>query len=384
MHVVMVSKALVVGTYQRKAEEIARRGVRLTVLVPPSWRDRRGEQAATAQFTEGYTYRTLPIVANGNFHLHFYPTLGRELARLQPDLLHMDEEPYNLATYLALGAAQRQGIPALFFTWQNLLRRYPPPFRWWEQANYRRARHALAGNAAAAAVLREKGYGGPLTVLPQFGVDPALFAPGDESQDGMLPAATAPAMEQPLRIGYAGGLVAEKGVELLLEACAGLAVPWRLTLVGEGEARAALMAQAGRLGVDERVTFLPRLASQAMPAFYHDLDVLVLPSRTQSNWMEQFGRVLIEAMACGVAVVGSDSGEIPNVIGEAGVIFPEGERDALRASLHELAQDTARRAALAAAGRARVLAKFTMAQVAAATVDVYAAVLASSASQTVA
>ena len=365
MHVVMVSKALVVGAYQRKAEEIARLGVRLTVLVPPSWRDRRGRQTATAQFVDGYTYRMLPIVANGSFHLHFYPTLGRELARLRPDLLHMDEEPYNLATYLALAAAQRQGIPSLFFTWQNLMRSYPPPFRWWEQANYRRARHALAGNAAAASVLRAKGYRGPLTILPQFGVDPALFAPCDEAHGGEAQ------HEGVLRVGYAGGLVPEKGLDLLVDACAGLDVPWRLTLAGEGEARGALIEQAARLGVGERVHILPRVASHTMPAFYHDLDVLVLPSRTRPNWMEQFGRVLIEAMACGVAVVGSDSGEIPNVIGDAGLIFAEGDVAALRGYLHELAHDPARRAALGAAGRARVLAHFTMGQIAAATVAVY-------------
>jgi len=80
MHVVMVSKALVTGAYQRKAEEIARRGIQLTVLVPPSWRDRRGRQVATALHTEGYTFRTIPLWLNGNFHLHFYPTLARELA----------------------------------------------------------------------------------------------------------------------------------------------------------------------------------------------------------------------------------------------------------------------------------------------------------------
>src|SRR5688572_25263334 len=154
MHVVMVSKALVVGAYQRKAEEIAARGVKLTVLIPPSWRDRRGRQVAAALHTEGYTLRTIPLWLNGNFHLHFYPTLARELARLRPDVLHMDEEAYNLATYLALGTAERLGISALFFTWQNLLRNYPPPFAWWEGANYGRAGHALAGSQDAATVLR--------------------------------------------------------------------------------------------------------------------------------------------------------------------------------------------------------------------------------------
>ena len=357
----MVSKALVVGAYQRKAEEIARRGVKLTVLVPPSWRDRRGRQVAVAHHTEGYTLRTIPLWLNGNFHLHRYPTLARELAHLRPDVLHMDEEPYNLATYLALGSAQRLGIPALFFTWQNLLRTYPPPFVWWERANYRRAGHALAGNQDAAAVLRNKGYHGPLTVLPQFGVDPAIFVPASASR----------AAGAPLRIGYAGGLLPEKGLDLLLHACAKLQGAWQLTLVGEGESRAALVALAANLGVGDRVRFEARLESHAMPVFYQNLDLFVLPSRTLPTWKEQFGRVLIEAMSCAVPVVGSTSGEIPNVMGEAGLCFPEGDVDALAGHLQQLLAAPELRAKLGQLGRARVMAHYTMQQIATQTVEVY-------------
>lgn len=357
----MVSKALVTSAYQRKAEEIARRGVKLTVLIPPSWRDRRGRQVATAHHTEGYTLRTIPLWLNGNFHLHLYPTLARELAQLQPDVLHMDEEPYNLATYLALGAAQRLGIPALFFTWQNLARNYPPPFAWWEKANYRRAGYALAGNQDAATVLQNKGYHGPLTVLPQFGVDPAIFHP----------ASAARAADAPLRIGYAGGLLPEKGLDLLLRACAALHGAWRLTFVGDGESRADLVALAAELGITDRVRFEPRLASHAMTTFYHAIDVFVLPSRTLPTWKEQFGRVLIEAMSCAVPVVGSNSGEIPNVMGEAGLCFAEGDADALRGQLQRLLDDPGLYAHLGQTGRARVLAHYTMQQIATQTVDVY-------------
>jgi glycosyltransferase involved in cell wall biosynthesis len=99
--------------------------------------------------------------------------------------------------------------------------------------------------------------------------------------------------------------------------------------------------------------------------------VLVVPSRTRPNWKEQFGRVLVEAMACGVVVVGSDSGEIPHVVGEAGLIFPEGDVAALRERLVRLSGDAQLRAELAQSGRQRVLAKYTQAQVAAATFQVY-------------
>ena len=361
MRVLIVSKALVVGAYQRKAEEIAALGVDLTVLTPPSWCDRRGAQALESVHTRGYTLRSIPIRFNGAFHWHYYPTLGAEIRQLAPDLLHMDEEPYNLATWLALRAAQRAHIPAIFFTWQNLLRRYPPPFSWFERSGYGIAPAAIAGNQDAAAVLRRKGYAGEITVIPQFGVDPLLFAPA-ETHDHTT---------RPLHIGYAGGLLPEKGIDDLLRACALLRGAWRLTLAGAGSDQARLQQIATHLAIADRVVFAGRVASTEMPAFDRALDVLVLPSRTTPGWKEQFGRVLIEAMACETAVIGSDSGEIPQVIGDAGLIFPEGDHGALAAHLQHLLDAPDERARLGAAGRRRVLERFTMAQVAAQTVALY-------------
>jgi glycosyltransferase involved in cell wall biosynthesis len=113
-----------------------------------------------------------------------------------------------------------------------------------------------------------------------------------------------------------------------------------------------------------------------MPAFYQVLDVLVLPSRTRPNWQEQFGRVLIEAMACAVAVVGSDCGEIPAVIGDAGLTFKEGDASALQTQLQFLLDHPAERLRLAQAGRQRVLAHYTMTSIAQRTVTVYKRLLA--------
>ena len=90
-----------------------------------------------------------------------------------------------------------------------------------------------------------------------------------------------------------------------------------------------------------------------MPAYLGQLDVLAVPSRTLPNWKEQFGRVLIEAMACEVAVVGSDSGEIPNVIGSAGLVFPEDDEAALRHHLLTLQKDEEMTRQLGRTGRQR-------------------------------
>lgn len=359
MRVLMLSKACIVGIYQRKLEEIARLGVDLLALVPSSWKDERGETRLERAFTAGYRLEAIPIRLNGNFHLHHYPTLAGWIDRFQPDIVHIDEEPYNLATWQALWSARRAGAKTLFFSWQNLCRAYPPPFNWGESWVLRHADHALMGTESAAQVSRAKGYAGPLAVVPQFGVDPDLFEPAPQRE------------ERPFTIGYVGRLVEEKGVHLLLEAAARLDHDWRLRIIGSGPERAALGALAERLGIAYRIAWVDWAASTEMPAHYHRLDALAIPSLTRPNWKEQFGRVITEALASGVPVVGSDSGAIPDILGDAGLIVPEGDVSALAGALTRLHRDPALRSDLAARGRSRVLQYFTHAQIAAATVAVY-------------
>src|SRR5207248_7375754 len=119
-------------------------------------------------------------------------------------------------------------------------------------------------------------------------------------------------------IGFGGRLLARRGRWVLLEGLARLDGAWERCIVGTGEARAAAEALAARLGIAQRVVFMGQQPSTAMPAIMRRFDVLVGPSLTTPRWKEQFGRMLVEAMACGVPVIGSDSGEIPNVIGDAG------------------------------------------------------------------
>jgi glycosyltransferase involved in cell wall biosynthesis len=355
----MLSKACIVGIYQRKLEHIARLGVELLVLVPPSWKDERGETKLERAYTNGYRLEVLPIALNGNFHLHWYPGLSAKIRDFHPDIVHIDEEPYNLAAWQALVHARRNGAKSLFFSWQNIVRQYPPPFSWGEGWVLKAVDYALAGTESAESVWREKGYKGRMAVVPQFGVDPDLFRPNRSTP------------QRPFTIGYIGRLVEEKGIHLLLEAAAGLKGDWRLRLVGGGPKKDRLHAQAVQLNIAERIEWIEWVASTEMPAQYHQIDVLVVPSLTRPNWKEQFGRVLIEAMVSGVPVIGSDSGAIPDVIGDAGLITPEGSIEALAEALCKLQQDMALRTTLAERGRTHVIAHFTHAQVAADTVRVY-------------
>jgi glycosyltransferase involved in cell wall biosynthesis len=364
----MVSKACIVGPYQRKLEELAALpGVDLTVVVPPYWREAGQTIRLDREHTSGYELVVEPMALNGHFHLHFYPSLARQFRRVRPDVCHIDEEPYNLATFHALRLAQRTGARSLFFTWQNLARRYPPPWSWVESYVLERADYAIAGNREALGVLVQKGYSGPSAVIPQFGVDPEIYRPL-ATVDGI---SSSPGF----RVGYAGRLVEQKGVHLLLRALAELGGEWSLSVLGEGPKRVALVTLAEELGISKRVEFRKPIPSTQMPEFLNQLDVLVLPSVTRPNWKEQFGRVLVEAMACGTPVVGSDSGEIPHVIGGAGMTFPEGDVCELTRSLFRLRGDKRLRQDLAEEGRRRVLERFTQARVAAETYRVYREIL---------
>lgn len=370
----MLSKACLVGAYQRKLELIAAQpGVELTVAVPPAWRDERGWVRLERAYVRGYELVIQPLRFNGSFHLHHYPHFGRLLERVRPDLVHLDEEPYNLATWHAQRLALRHGARTLFFSWQNLLRRYPWPFSALERQVLRRAAGGIAGNHEAVGVWRAKGFTGPLPVIPQFGVDPELFAPDPQARPANG--------SRPFVVGYAGRLVPEKGVDLLLRAAAQLPDSVHVRLIGAGPEQPRLERLGAQLGLDQRLSVQPLVPSLEMPRLLRDLDCLVLPSRSRRNWKEQFGRVLIEAMACGVPVVGSTCGEVPNVIGAAGLVFPEDEAAALAAHLRALCDDAALRARLARQGRERVLEKYTQQQVAEATVKFYHEVMAQSTAQ---
>jgi glycosyltransferase involved in cell wall biosynthesis len=347
--VVLLSKALVNDAYRRKCDELASfPDLDLTVIVPPSWRE-IGAWETRLERSEGAGYRLVvtPIAFNGHHHVHLYPRLGRVLKRLRPDVFHVDEEPFNLATFHAMWLGRRSGAKLAFWAAATIDRRLPPPFSLFQRATFAWSARAFAGTCAAEAVLRARGYAKSIDVIPQLGVDPDLFHPAEGN------------LAKPFTIGYLGRLVEAKGVHVLLRAAARLRGDWRVSIVGKGDDRRRLEALTEAEGLAERVDFVPPVVPTRVPDILRTFHVLAVPSLTTTTWKEQFGRVIIEAMACRVPVVGSDSGEIPHVIGDAGIIVPEGDIGALAAAIQRLMDDPHERDRLGGAGRRHVLERYT-------------------------
>jgi glycosyltransferase involved in cell wall biosynthesis len=139
-----------------------------------------------------------------------------------------------------------------------------------------------------------------------------------------------------------------------------------MVFIGTGPYLDSLRKPVHRLGIEDRVHFLGYVPHSEIPKYLSHLDIVVLPSETQPNWKEQFGRVLVESMACGTAVLGSDSGEIPHLIERTGggLTFPEGDAAACARQLQRLLDDNELRTTLARRGRDSVYDRYTHAALA--------------------
>jgi glycosyltransferase involved in cell wall biosynthesis len=367
MKVLYISKALVVAAYRDKLRALGEYAT-VTAVIPERWGRARIEDGDAATPVVRYW----PVRLDGHNHLHVYRSVGALLRQARPDLVHIDEEPYSLVAAQLGRACHRLGIPFVFYAWQNLDKRLPPPFGAVRRYVLRRAAAGLAGSDDAAGILRRAGFTGPLAVVPQFGVDVRRFAPDRRAAARLRARFGVPAGA--LLVGFGGRLVREKGVHLLLEAARGLP-DVHVLFIGGGPERPALQRDAVLWEMWDRVHFTGALHSLAVPAHLAALDILVLPSLRAAGWVEQFGRILVEAMACGVPVIGAASGEIPRVIGDAGLVVPGGDAAALRAAIGGLGVDGIRRDELGRRGRARVLDRYTNERIAADTARLYATVL---------
>ena len=338
----VVSHPAIVDVNQEVYRELSRRGWRVTIVVPDHWGDEYSRANLTPRALPGLESALRPtrVAFAGRPQRHLYLTRTRRLCvAIRPDVAFLEAEPYALAASQWARACSRSGIPFGVQCYENIDRRLPAPVRWMRSRVLHEAAFVAARSDSAARLARAWGATGEVALAP-----PAVPSWGDVPEH---------ATHERFTVGYAGRLIESKGLADLLAAVRRLQAPVELLLAGGGELRAQL---EGQPIPGSSVRVLAGLSHDQMAGAYAQFDVLVLPSHTTPTWKEQFGRVIIEALRCGVPVVGSDSGEIPWLIGltGGGLVFPEGDSEALARRLAELREAPELRRRLAKTGRAAV------------------------------
>jgi len=351
-----IGHSYVVGLNRRLADEMARQGTgrwSVTAAAPSSYAGDLGRIALEPIEHEACRLVALPVHLDRVPHLMFYGGLRRLMS--EPwDAIHCWEEPYVAAGSQIARRAPRDAA-LVFSSFQNIDKTYPPPFNWMEKQVLRRADGWIAfGHTVRDVQLQRDGYATlPCRTIPP-GVDTAAFRLQADAR-ARVRAGRGWDESVPV-IGFAGRFVPEKGLAVLMQALGQLAIPWRALWVGGGPELPSLQAfSAAHPG---RVSIAMGVAHAEMPAYLNAMDVLCAPSQTTAAWREQFGRMLIEAMACGVPVLASRSGEMPHVLGDAGLLLPEDDAAAWAATLTRVIADPGLRRDLADRGLRRARTEF--------------------------
>lgn len=356
--------------------------VEVTVVVPKRWQPGgvQNKQVEAKPWQDG-NFRVVPI---SNFSQNNQPllTFGSDLIPLlksfRPNIIQVEQGAKSIGYAELITLNRLLGLNAknCFFTWWNLPYTNKFPISWIESYNLKHTDGLVAGNQDAEDILRDHGYTGASKVMPQLGVDEVLFSPQPQPEL----AAKLGIQADDFVIGFVGRFVPEKGILTLIKALALIKDrSWKCLLLGRGPLQETILSEAAAAEIQDRLILVESVPHDEVPRYINLMSTLVLPSETSYQvktltavgWKEQFGHVLIEAMACKVPVIGSNSGEIPFVIEDAGLIFKEGDVAALEGSLRQMIEIPELCQKLAQQGYDRVMQKYTNKALAKSLLDFY-------------
>jgi len=304
----------------------------------------------TEEDVEGYHLIPVPLKDPYNFSCGFESEpLLRVIKNIRPDIIQVWSGPTAELLFQVVWLKVRAWRKAkvVFYGFDNLPIRLGRISRLKWRTIWTQVAGGLEADSEGVKNIRRAGFSGPVERI-FWGVPTDIFRPMDKlelKQDLKL--------EYDHIVGHVGRLVPEKGSMVLLAAMRNLPSTVHCLIIGSGPMRVELELWSGLPDLSGRIHLFDAMKPEVLAKYMNCMDVLAVPSLTSSYWKEQYGRVIGEAMACGVPVVGSDSGAIPQVISSAGLIVPEGNARALAEALQKAIFDQKVRADLIQRGLER-------------------------------
>lgn len=337
-----------VESYKKRYDELSNYFTEILIIVPEEWNE--GGQIIESKTNEiNSKCKIVAIKTFMNHHgaTYFYQTIKliNSLNKFQPDIIHIHEEPWSISAFQTIILSKfflRKNKPKIIIDSAAINTKKILGFKSLENYVSRNCDVIFARNAECEMVLRERGCKNPIYHLYN-GVDEDLFFSLDNNNKIEQLKEKYSIPHEKKIIGFVGRMIHEKGIFDFLSAIKMLEKreydDKHFIMVGNGPEKENVVKYIQENDLNNHITVLNKVPSLKMPEIMNIIDLLILPSYSTAQWKEQFGRVLIEAMSCGKAVIGSNSGGIPEVIGNKGYIFPEKNPEEIRSLICSITKE---------------------------------------------
>lgn len=324
LKVLFVWHGAVEKSYRQLFYEMTKLGVEVIVITAKRWYEAaKWQDFEPVEIDKYYKVYPLRTIFTNHIRAFFYFNLAKMkwiVFKEKPDVIYIKEEPYSTACFFITTITKflSPKTKIIIESDENIYKTHPFPFNFFEKVSLKLTDALSLVATDAFEIYKNKNFNRPMykTIyfIPYFPVstDKKLKMGGSFK----------------LKVGFVGRVVEEKGIDNIILALYELknrgledTCLYIVGGIGDKQYYDYIVKLSSKKGVN--VEFLGTFTVNEIGEFYSFIDVLVLPSRTKSWWKEQFGRVLVEAMACGTPCVGSSSGEIPRVINNPDLIFEE-------------------------------------------------------------
>jgi glycosyltransferase involved in cell wall biosynthesis len=323
MKILVVGHSLVVDSNRKFWSVMAgTQNTEVTLILPEKWNSNLVNEVSytlNPEIDKNIKNAPIPVYFKGNGSLYFYHLIKffKLLNSTKFDAIIVTQETWSFSA-LQLGVlktfTKNRRTNAYLSLCQNIKKeklKFAHPLERFITSFYKKIFYC---ETAICDVLTWKKINNPTAYWP-FSFDGELYHKTVSQLE----------TQKTLRLGYIGRLSEEKGIDTLLTAFEKLKkeMPIELTVAGNGPLKDKMSGDG--------IKFLGTIPHNKAHLFYQDVDIIILPSKTTTFWKEQFGRVIIEAVASGKPVIGSTSGAIPEVLSHIGIknIFHEGNAEAL-------------------------------------------------------
>ncbi|MDB9786958.1 glycosyltransferase [Bacteriovoracaceae bacterium] len=333
MRILAIGHAFIVDTNRKVFHALSKLpNTNVDMVLPRVW---QSNLVSTIEFQESTADESIDNIypidvyrkGNGSFYFYHFD-LFNIFRNNTYDFIYIWQEPWSISAaqaifFAKITSSKNAGI--YLQVAQNIRKKHLTPLIPWERFLSRSVTEYFCCSEGVRDVIRWKKLDAPDSLL-SLGFDESLVKDHIHF----------PVKKGKITLGYIGRLSPEKGLDDLISAT-------ELYYEGNKEIQLVIAGNgplSSKLSQYPFIKYLGVLSHKDVGEFYNQIDFCVVPSKTTKFWKEQFGRVLIEAVAAGKITIGSNSGSIPEVMGSMDMpfVFEEGNVDQLSNLIRDVAK----------------------------------------------